>query len=129
MNNEQAQIRKKMDQLIHKIIMTTNNEIQTQHFIILQKIKQLGFVEGKTLTEIAKNLGTNRAMIWSIKTKIEAHKDCIEGNFKKLITTYKKPHYKKINLKKYKEYYVFSEPNLYVICYKKSDKFKQLMGI
>ena len=29
MNNE-AQIFKKMDQLIHKIIMTTNNEIQTQ---------------------------------------------------------------------------------------------------
>ena len=99
----------------------TNTEAQTQHFIILQKIKKLGFVEGKTLTEIAKKLGTNRAMIWSIKTKIEAHQDCIEGNFKS--------HYKKINLKKYKDYYVFSEPNLYVICYKKSDKFKQLMGI
>ena len=99
----------------------TNTEAQTQHFIILQKIKKLGFVEGKTLTEIAKKLGTNRAMIWSIKTKIEAHKDCINGNFKS--------HYKKINLKKYKDYYVFSEPNLYVICYKKSDKFKELMGI
>ena len=98
-----------------------NNEAQTQHFIILQKIKELGFVEGKTLTEIAKKLGTNRAMIWSIKTKIEAHKDCIRGNFKS--------HYKKINLKKYKDYYVFSEPRLYVICYKKSDKFKELMGI
>ena len=98
-----------------------NNEAQTQHSIILKKIKQLGFVEGKTLTEIANKLGTNRAMIWSIKTKIEAHKDCINGNFKS--------HYKKINLKKYKDYYVFSEPNLYVICYKKSDKFKQLMGI
>lgn len=107
----------------------TNTEAQTRHSLILQKIKKLDFVEGKTLTEIAKKLGTNRAMIWSIKTKIEAHKDCIEGNFKKLITTYKKPHYKKINLKKYKEYYVFSEPKLYVICYKKSDKFKQLMGI
>ena len=121
MNNEQAQICKKMDQLIHKIIMTTNNEIKTQHSIILKKIKQLGFVEGKTLTEIAKKLGTNRAIIWSIKTKIEAHKDCINGNFKS--------HYKKINLKKYKDYYVFSEPKLYVICYKKSDKFKELMGI
>ena len=99
----------------------TNTEAQTQHFTILQKIKQLGFVEGKTLTEIAKKLGTNRAMIWSIKTKIEAHKDCIGGNFKS--------HYKKINLKKYKDYYVFSEPRLYVICYKKSDKFKELMGI
>ena len=99
----------------------TNTKAQTQHFIILQKIKELGSIEGKTLTEIAKKLGTNRAMIWSIKTKIEAHKDCIEGNFKS--------HYKKINLKKYKDYYVFSEPNLYVICYKKSDKFKQLMGI
>jgi hypothetical protein len=98
-----------------------NNEAQTQHFVILQKIKQLGFVEGKTLTEIADKLETNRAMIWSIKTKIEAHQDCIEGNFKS--------HYKKINLKKYKEYYVFSEPNLYVICYKKSGKFKQLIGI
>ena len=98
-----------------------NNEAQTQHSIILKKIKQLGFVEGKTLTEIANKLGTNRAMIWSIKTKIEAHKDCINGNFKS--------HYKKINLKKYKDYYVFSEPNLYVICYKKSYKFKQLMGI
>ena len=98
------------------------NEAQTtQHFIILQKIKQLGFVEGKTLTEIAKKLGTTRAIIWSIKTKIEAHKDCIQGNFKS--------HYKKINLKKYKDYYVFSEPRLYVICYKKSDKFKELMGI
>jgi hypothetical protein len=118
-----------------------NNEAQTQHFIsrkvivnippslmtnteaqtILQKIKELGFVEGKTLTEIADKLGTNRATIWSIKTKIEAHKDCINGNFKS--------HYKKINLKKYKDYYVFSEPRLYVICYKESDKFKQLMGI
>ena len=106
-----------------------NNEAQTQHFIILQKIKQLGSIEGKTLTEIAKKLETNRAMIWSIKTKIEAHQDCIEGNFKKLITTYKKSHYKKINLKKYKDYYVFLEPNFYVICYKKSDIFKQLMGI
>jgi len=106
-----------------------NTEAQTQHFIILQKIKELGLVEGKTLTEIADKLGTNRSMIWSIKTKIEAHKDCIEGNFKKLIKTYKKSHYKKINLKKYKEYYVFSEPRLYVICYKKSDKFKELMGI
>ena len=106
-----------------------NNEAQTQHFIILQKIKELGSVQGKTLTEIAKKLGTNRATIWSIKTKIEAHQDCIEGNFKKLITTYKKSHYKKINLKKYKEYYVFSEPKLYVICYKKSEIFKQLMGI
>ena len=98
-----------------------NTEAQTQHFIILQKIKQLGLVEGKTLTEIAKKLGTNRAIIWSIKTKIEAHQDCIEGNFKS--------HYKKINLKKYKDYYVFSEPKFYVICYKKSDKFKELMGI
>ena len=99
----------------------TNTEAQTQHFIILQKIKQLGFVEGKTLTEIAKKLGTTRQNIGSIKTKIEAHKDCINGNFKS--------HYKKINLKKYKDYYVFSEPKLYVICHKKSDKFKQLMGI
>ena len=99
----------------------TNTEAQTQHFIILQKIKQLGFVEGKTLTEIAKKLGTTRQNIGSIKTKIEAHKDCINGNFKS--------HYKKINLKKYKEYYVFSEPRLYVICHKKSDKFKELMGI
>ena len=98
-----------------------NNEAQTQHFIILQKIKELGFVEGKTLTEIAKKLKTTRQNIGSIKTKIEAHKDCIEGNFKS--------HYKKINLKKYKDYYVFSEPKLYVICYKKSDKFKELMGI
>ena len=98
-----------------------NNEAQTQHFIILQKIKQLGFVEGKTLTEIAENLGTTRQNIGSIKTKIEAHKDCINGNFKS--------HYKKINLKKYKDYYVFSEPRFYVICYKKSDKFKELMGI
>ena len=98
-----------------------NTEAQTQHFVILQKIKKLGSIEGKTLTEIAKKLGTNRAMIWSIKTKIEAHKDCINGNFKS--------HYKKINLKKYKDYYVFLEPNFYVICYKKSDKFKQLMGI
>jgi hypothetical protein len=98
-----------------------NNEAQTQHFIILQKIKQLGFVEGKTLTEIADKLGTNRAMIWSIKTKIEAHKDCIGGDFLS--------HYRKINLKKYKDYYVFSEPKLYVICHKKSDKFKKLMGI
>ena len=106
-----------------------NTEAQTQHFIILQKIKELGFVEGKTLTEIAKKLGTNRAIIWSIKTKIEGCQNCIEGNFKKLITTYKKSHYKKINLKKYKDYYVFSEPRLYVICYKKSDIFKQLMGI
>ena len=121
MNNEQAQIFKKMDQLIHKIIMTRNNEIQTQHSIILKKIKELDFVEGKTLTEIAKKLGTNRAMIWSIKTKIEAHKDCIGGDFLS--------HYRKINLKKYKDYYVFSEPRLYVICYKKSDKFKELMGI
>ena len=31
--------------------------------------------------------------------------------------------------RKYKDYYVFSEPRLYVICYKKSDKFKELMGI
>ena len=99
----------------------TNTEAQTQHFIILQKIKQLGFVEGKTLTEIAKKLGTTRQNIGSIKTKIEAHKDCINGNFKS--------HYKKINLKKYKEYYVFSEPRLYVICHKKSVKFKELMGI
>ena len=99
----------------------TNTEAQTQHFIILQKIKQLGFVEGKTLTEIAKKLGTNRAIIWSIKTKIEGCQNCIEGNFKS--------HYKKINLKKYKDYYVFSEPRLYVICHKKSDKFKELMGI
>jgi len=98
-----------------------NNEAQTQHFVILQKIKKLGFIEGKTLTEIADKLETNRATIWSIKTKIEAHQNCIEGNFKS--------HYKKINLKKYKEYYVFSEPKLYVICYKKSDKFKELMGI
>ena len=98
----------------------TNTE-QTQHFIILQKIKELGFVEGKTLTEIAKKLGTTRQNIGSIKTKIEAHKDCINGNFKS--------HYKKINLKKYKEYYVFSEPRLYVICHKKSVKFKELMGI
>ena len=45
-----------------------NNEAQTQHFVILQKIKELGLVEGKTLTEIAKKLKTNRAMIWSIKT-------------------------------------------------------------
>ena len=99
----------------------TNTEAQTQHFIILQKIKKLGFVEGKTLTEIAKKLGTTRQNIGSIKTKIEAHKDCINGNFKS--------HYKKINLKKYKDYYVFSEPKLYVICHKKSDKFKKLMGI
>jgi hypothetical protein len=99
----------------------TNTEAQTQHFIILQKIKQLGFVEGKTLTEIADKLGTTRQNIGSIKTKIEAHKDCIEGNFKS--------HYKKINLKKYKDYYVFSVPNFYVICYKKSDIFKKLMGI
>jgi hypothetical protein len=99
----------------------TNTEAQTQHFIILQKIKELGFVEGKTLTEIADNLGTTRQNIGSIKTKIEAHQDCIEGNFKS--------HYKKINLKKYKDYYVFSEPRLYVICHKKSDKFNQLMGI
>lgn len=98
----------------------TNTEAQTQHFIILQKIKEFGLVEGKTLTEIADKLGTNRATIWSIKTKIEVYQNCIEGNFKS--------HYKKINLKKYKDYYVFSEPN-YVICYKKSDKFKQLMGI
>ncbi len=98
-----------------------NNETQTQHFIILQKIKELGLVQGKTLTEIAKKLGTNRATIWSIKTKIEAHQDCLEGNFKS--------HYKKINLKKYKDYYVFSEPKLYVICYKKSEIFKELMGI
>ena len=98
-----------------------NNEAQTQHFIILQKIKQLGSIEGKTLTEIADKLGTNRATIWSIKTKIEAHKDCIGGDFLS--------HYRKINLKKYKDYYVFLEPNFYVICYKKSDKFKQLMGI
>ena len=98
-----------------------NNEAQTQHFIILQKIKQLGFVEGKTLTEIAKKLGTTRQNIGSIKTKIEAHKDCIGGDFLS--------HYRKINLKKYKDYYVFSEPRLYVICYKKSDKFKELMGI
>ena len=98
-----------------------NNEAQTQHFIILQKIKELGLVQGKTLTEIAKKLGTNRATIWSIKTKIEAHQDCLEGNFKS--------HYKKINLKKYKDYYVFSEPKLYVICYKKSEIFKELMGI
>jgi len=77
----------------------TNTEAQTQHFIILQKIKELGFVEGKTLTEIADNLGTTRQNIGSIKTKIEAHQDCIEGNFKS--------HYKKINLKKYKDYYVF----------------------
>lgn len=107
----------------------TNSEAQTQHFIILRKIKELGLVEGKTLTEIAKKLGTNRATIWSIKTKIEACQDCIEGNFKKLITTYKKSHYKKIYLKKYKDYYVFSEPKFYVICYKKSEKFKELMGI
>ena len=120
MNNE-AQIFKKMDQLIHKIIMTTNNEIQTQHFIILQKIKELGSIEGKTLTEIAKKLGTTRAIIWSIKTKIEAHQDCIGGDFLS--------HYRKINLKKYKDYYVFSEPRFYVICHKKSDIFKQLMGI
>ena len=99
----------------------TNTEAQTQHFIILQKIKQLNFVEGKTLTEIADKLGTTRQNIGSIKTKIEAHKDCINGNFKS--------HYKKINLKKYKDYYVFSEPRLYVICHKKSDKFKELMGI
>ena len=99
----------------------TNTEAQTQHFIILQKIKNLGFVEGKTLTEIADKLGTTRQNIGSIKTKIEAHKDCINGNFKS--------HYKKINLKKYKDYYVFSEPRLYVICHKKSDKFKELMGI
>ena len=99
----------------------TNTEAQTQHFIILQKIKNLGFVEGKTLTEIADKLGTTRQNIGSIKTKIEAHKDCINGNFKS--------HYKKINLKKYKEYYVFSEPRLYVICHKKSVKFKELMGI
>ena len=98
-----------------------NNEAQTQHFIILQKIKELGLVQGKTLTEIAKKLGTNRSTIWSIKNKIEAHQDCIRGNFKS--------HYKKINLKKYKDYYVFSEPKLYVICYKKSEIFKQLMGI
>lgn len=99
----------------------TNTEAQTQHFVILQKIKELGLVQGKTLTEIAKKLGTNRATIWSIKTKIEAHQDCLDGNFKS--------HYKKINLKKYKDYYVFSEPKLYVICYKKSEMFKQLMGI
>lgn len=98
-----------------------NNEAQTQHFIILQKIKELGLVEGKTLTEIAKKLGTNRATIWSIKTKIEAHQDCLEGNFKS--------HYKKINLKKYKDYYVFSKTKFYVICYKKSQIFKELMGI
>jgi len=71
----------------------TNTEAQTQHFIILQKIKELGFVEGKTLTEIADNLGTTRQNIGSIKTKIEAHQDCIEGNFKS--------HYKKIKLKKF----------------------------
>ena len=53
----------------------TNTEAQTQHFIILQKIKQLGFVEGKTLTEIAKKLGTTRQNIGSIKNKIEAHQD------------------------------------------------------
>lgn len=99
----------------------TNTEAQTQHFIILQKIKELGLVQGKTLTEIAKKLGTNRATIWSIKTKIEAHQDCLEGNFKS--------HYKKINLKKYKDYYVFSKTKPYVICYKKSEIFKQLMGI
>lgn len=98
-----------------------NNEAQTQHFVILQKIKELGFVEGKTLTEIAKKLGTTRQNICSIKTKIEAHQDCLEGNFKS--------HYKKINLKKYKEYYVFSKTKPYLICYKKSQIFKQLMGI
>jgi len=98
-----------------------NNETQTQHFVILQKIKELGLVEGKTLTEIAKKLGTTRQNICSIKTKIEAHQDCLEGNFKS--------HYKKINLKKYKEYYVFSKTKPYVICYKKSEIFKQLMGI
>ncbi len=98
-----------------------NNEAQTQHFVILQKIKELGLVQGKTLTEIAKKLGTTRQNICSIKTKIEAHQDCLEGNFKS--------HYKKINLKKYKDYYVFSKTKPYVICYKKSDKFKELMGI
>ena len=98
-----------------------NNEAQTQHFIILQKIKELGLVEGKTLTEIAKKLGTTRQIICSIKTKIEAYQDCLEGNFKS--------HYKMITLKKYKDYYVFSEPKLYVICYKKSEIFKELMGI
>ena len=99
----------------------TNTEAQTQHFMILQKIKELDFVEGKTLTEIAKKLGTNRAIIWSIKTKIEGCQNCIGGDFLS--------HYRKINLKKYKDYYVFSEPRLYVICYKKSNIFKQLMGI
>lgn len=98
-----------------------NNETQTRHFIILQKIKELGLVEGKTLTEIAKKLGTTRQNICSIKTKIEAHQDCLEGNFKS--------HYKKINLKKYKDYYVFSKTKPYVICYKKSEIFKELMGI
>lgn len=98
-----------------------NNEAQTQHFIILQKIKELGLVQGKTLTEIAKKLGTTRQIICSIKTKIEAHQDCLEGNFKS--------HYKKINLKKYKDYYVFSKTKPYVICYKKSDIFKELIGI
>lgn len=98
-----------------------NNEAQTQHFTILQKIKKLGLVEGKTLTEIAEKLGTTRQNICSIKTKIEAHQDCLEGNFKS--------HYKKINLKKYKDYYVFSKTKPYVICYKKSEIFKQLMGI
>ena len=98
---------------------------ETQTFIILQKIKQKEFVKGRTITEIAKELGTTRNLMQSIIHKILKYQDILE--FDEIVEEIS--HYKKKNLKKYKNFYVFKGKNFYVVVDKKSETFKELMGI
>ena len=97
-------------------------ENRTLTFAILEKIKTREFVKGKTITEIAIELGTTRNLMQSIIHKILKYQDFIELFDDSC-------QYRKKFLYKYKDFYVFKEPNVYVVCYKKSEIFKQLMGI
>ena len=73
---------------------------ETQTFIILQKIKQREFVKGRTITEIAKELGTTRNLMQSIIHKILKYQDFIELFDDSC-------QYRKKFLYKYKDFYVF----------------------
>ena len=100
-------------------------ENRTLTFAILEKIKTREFVKGKTITEIAIELGTTRNLMQSIIHKILKYQDILE--FDEIVEEIS--HYKKKNLKKYKNFYVFKGKNFYVVVDKKSETFKELMGI
>lgn len=88
---------------------------------ILQKIKDLQYIEGSTITEIADQLGTTRNFIRQIIFYIKKLQDNIDE--------VEQIHYRKNLLLKYKEFYVFRAKKKYLIVFKNSEKFKELIGI